>query len=73
MATLCALDLRLNLRMPDVRVYTFGSPRVGNAVFARWFEDVVTVHWRFTHNRDIVPSVPPGYMGFHHVSREVGA
>jgi hypothetical protein len=43
MATLCALDLRLNLRMPDVRVYTFGSPRVGNAVFARWFEDVVTV------------------------------
>lgn len=30
------------------------------------------VHWRFTHNRDIVPSVPPGYMGFYHLSREVG-
>ena len=28
------------------------------------------VHWRFTHNRDIVPSVPPGYMGFYHLSRE---
>ncbi|KAI7835696.1 hypothetical protein COHA_010435 [Chlorella ohadii] len=31
----------------------------------------VYVHWRFTHNRDIVPSVPPGYMGFYHLSREV--
>jgi hypothetical protein len=31
------------------------------------------VHWRFTHNRDIVPSVPPGYMGFYHLSREVNA
>ncbi|KAI3434954.1 hypothetical protein D9Q98_003008 [Chlorella vulgaris] len=71
MATLCALDLRLNLKMPDVRVYTFGSPRVGNLIFAQWFEGVVQVHWRFTHNRDIVPSVPPGYMGFYHVAREV--
>ncbi|EFN56954.1 hypothetical protein CHLNCDRAFT_143513 [Chlorella variabilis] len=71
MATLCALDLRLNLGAPDVRVYSFGSPRVGNQVFAEWFEEVVQVHWRFTHNRDIVPSVPPGYMGFYHVSREV--
>ena len=26
---------------------------------------------RVTHNRDIVPSVPPQYVGFHHVSREV--
>lgn len=26
---------------------------------------------RVTHNRDIVPSVPPQYVGFHHVAREV--
>ena len=43
MATLCALDLRLNLGAPDVRVYSFGSPRVGNQVFAEWFEEVVQV------------------------------
>lgn len=24
-----------------------------------------------THNRDIVPSVPMGYLGFHHVATEV--
>jgi predicted lipase len=46
MATLCALDLRLNLKMPDVRVYTFGSPRVGNLIFAQWFEGVVQVRCR---------------------------
>lgn len=27
--------------------------------------------WRFTHNRDIVPSWPPQWVGFHHLPREV--
>ena len=71
LATLCALDLKINLKLPDVRVVSFGSPRVGNYVFAKWFEQEIGPHWRFTHNRDIVPSVPPGYMGFYHVSQEV--
>lgn len=71
LATLCALDLKLNQGAHDVRLYTYGSPRVGNSVFADWFESQIKVHWRFTHNRDIVPSVPPGYMGFYHLSREV--
>ena len=26
---------------------------------------------RVTHNRDIVPSVPPMWVGFHHVATEV--
>lgn len=71
LATLCALDLHITLGIPDVRVVSFGSPRVGNYVFAKWFEEEIGPHWRFTHNRDIVPSVPPGYMGFYHVAQEV--
>ena len=71
LATLCALDLKISLGLPDVRVVSFGSPRVGNYIFAKWFEQEIGPHWRFTHDRDIVPSVPPGYMGFHHVSQEV--
>lgn len=71
LATLAALDLRVSLGLPDVRVVSFGSPRVGNYIFSKWFEKEIGPHWRFTHNRDIVPSVPPGYMGFHHVSQEV--
>lgn len=71
LATIAALDLRKVVGIPDVRLYTFGSPRVGNYIFARWFQTIVTEHWRFTHNRDIVPSVAPTYMGFWHISREV--
>lgn len=71
LATLAALDLRISLGLPDVRVVSFGSPRVGNYIFSKWFEEEIGPHWRFTHNRDIVPSVPPGYMGFHHVAQEV--
>eukprot|EP00887_Chlorella_sp_A99_P003551 scaffold7.g3551.t1 len=71
MATICAMDIRLNLGASDVRVFTFGSPRVGNSIFAEWFRREIALHYRFTHNRDIVPSVPPSYMGFHHVSREI--
>ena len=26
---------------------------------------------RFTHNRDIVPSLPPMWVGFHHVATEI--
>lgn len=71
LATLCALDLKTTLNLTDVRVVSFGSPRVGNYVFAQWFEREIGPHWRFTHNRDIVPSLPPGYMGFYHVAQEV--
>lgn len=71
LATMAALDLRINLKLPDVRVISFGSPRVGNAVFAKWFDRHVGPHWRFTHNRDIVPSLPPVYMGFRHGAREI--
>ncbi|KIY94593.1 hypothetical protein MNEG_13371 [Monoraphidium neglectum] len=71
LAHLCALDIRARHDPPDLRVLTFGSPRVGNSVFADFFEQHVAESWRFTHGRDIVPSLPPTIMGFRHVSREV--
>ncbi len=43
LATLCAVDVRARLAAPDVRLFTFGSPRVGNAVFAAWVEQQTTV------------------------------
>lgn len=43
MASICALDLKFTLGLKDVRVYTFGSPRVGNSVFATFFDDNVEV------------------------------
>lgn len=71
LAQLAALDLKITYDLPDVKSYTFGAPRLGNSVFSDFFNEHVTEAWRFTHGRDIVPSVPPQLFGFHHVSREV--
>ena len=34
LATICAMDVKFKVGLKDVRLYTFGSPRVGNAEFA---------------------------------------
>ena len=55
---------------PPIRLFTFGSPRVGNAAFASFVERSTSASVRVTHNRDVVPSVPPTWVGFHHVATE---
>lgn len=36
LATICAMDVKFKANLTDVRLYTFGSPRVGNADFAKF-------------------------------------
>ena len=45
-------------------VYTFGSPRVGNAAFAA--ELPRESHYRFVHRDDWVATVPPEFIGYVH-------
>ena len=53
-------------------VRTFGSPRVGDILFAAAYRAVLGDRtWRVTHAHDVVPSVPVRVMGFHHVPTEV--
>ena len=53
-------------------VYTFGSPRVGDGVFAEIYaERLGSKTYRLTHGRDVVPSVPNTLLGFRHVPTEV--
>ncbi|KAJ9521204.1 hypothetical protein QJQ45_022927 [Haematococcus lacustris] len=70
LASLCAMDLKFKLNFTEVRSWTFGSPRVGNLDWQLLFNTHVVESWRFTHNRDVVPSLPPQLIGFHHVARE---
>ena len=75
LATVAAVDVQSRLAGAgldacDVRLFTFGSPRVGNAAFAAFVRNATTTSVRVTHNRDIVPSVPPAWVGFHHVATE---
>ena len=61
---------RARARWSSVR--TFGSPRVGDILFAAAYRAVLGDRtWRVTHAHDVVPSVPVRVMGFHHVPTEV--
>jgi len=69
-ATISAYELAVDHGIPVHAVFTYGSPRVGNAAFARQ-RFTAAGQWRVTHHRDIVPHVPPEHiLGFHHTSTE---
>ena len=56
--------------MPDcqVSVVNYGSPRIGNAAFKEWIEDVENISiWRFAHQDDIITKLPPAFIGYQHV------
>ncbi|KAL6517183.1 hypothetical protein OROHE_017889 [Orobanche hederae] len=76
MAAFCGLDLLLSLGEQNVQVMTFGQPRIGNAAFASYYNQIVTDTIRVTNGHDIVPHLPPYYHYFpqktyHHFAREV--
>ncbi len=53
--------LAASKRKPDA-VYTFGSPKVGDAVFAESVKDIPI--YRIVNNKDIVATVPPSVIPF---------
>ncbi len=65
--------LCLCLLSMQVYVYTYGSPRVGNEDFVRYFKQEIFVSYRFTHALDPTPTIPPQFLGFEHVPQEVCA
>ena len=71
LASLCAVDAAHLFTNVLVRSITFGSPRVGNSAFFNLARNKLNQSWRVTHQRDIVPSLPPLLFGFHHLAREV--
>ena len=70
MASLCAADFASN-NISVSNVYTFGEPRVGNSVFAKYYNSLLPNSWREIHWKDIVPHVPLEWIGFYHEATEV--
>ncbi|CAE7561194.1 unnamed protein product [Symbiodinium natans] len=78
-ANLFALDLsaapehdsarRLPFKDPVV-VYTFGSPRAGNASFRSVYNSLVPQTFRIVASRDVVPTLPPS-IAYRQLGREV--
>jgi len=77
MASLFALDLArpCNAAQEDAPeqlplVYTFGSPRLGNAAFRSIYNVRVPNTFRIVASRDLVPTMPPS-ISYRQVGREV--
>lgn len=66
LATLLALDLAANTAFAHPAVYTYGSPRVGDSLFASTYDQVVTDSYRIANRLDIVPALPPP-LDYEHV------
>jgi len=74
LATHCALDGVLNHNASYDFLYTFGTPRVGDAHFAAFYESKIANHFRVTHHKDPVPAIPETWQteyGYRHIATEV--
>lgn len=56
----------------NVKLYNYGQPRVGDSKYAAFVNKIITEYWRGTHNKDIVPHIPPSKsFGYLHSCREI--
>jgi len=69
LATLAAAGTKALFPQVMVQCTTFGSPRVGNAAFAAYFDAVVDCSERYVNASDKVPKNPT--LGYAHVGGEV--
>nr|MBA3923579.1 lipase family protein [Nostocaceae cyanobacterium] len=61
LATLAAFDLALNVPQlkPQIRLYTYAGPRIGNPNFAQLHSQMVPNSYRISNLADLVPLSPP--------------
>ena len=71
-STVQLLAMELEKKGITVEIYNYGQPRVGDEMYAGFVNTVIKEYWRFTHNKDVVPHVPPiAGFGYLHSCREV--
>ncbi|KAL4461570.1 hypothetical protein ABPG74_016194 [Tetrahymena malaccensis] len=68
-AIFAALELKNYVHVDYI--YNFGQPRVGNKAFAEYIMNQLPQIKRVVHDKDIVPHLPPRFLGFHHESQEI--
>ena len=70
----CAQLIAMEMEKRGIRVklYDYGQPRVGDKKYAAFVRKVLSDYYRTTHNKDLVPHMPPiDGLGYHHSCREV--
>ena len=69
LATLAVAKLRMEEDRTVNGLYTFGSPRVGDRIFARNFNLEFNAAYRIVNNNDVVTRVPGRLMMYSHVGQ----
>jgi len=66
------LAMELERNGIKTKLYNFGQPRVGDNIYAPFVNTIISEYYRITHNKDMVPHVPPtdGF-GYYHSCREI--
>ncbi|KAI9290651.1 alpha/beta-hydrolase, partial [Neoconidiobolus thromboides FSU 785] len=74
-ADLMALRFKYELNIGDnqLRLYTYGSPRVGDPTFARFVNQNGFTVGRFVNANDVVPHLPPEINNYSHHQQELWA
>jgi predicted chitinase len=68
LATLYVLENVKRQLVQSPVICTFASPRVGDSTFVGAFNALGLQSWRFANTSDIVPLLPPQFLGFEHVN-----
>lgn len=69
MANVCAVRCKLSpIPSNPYAIFTFGAPRVGNRKYTSFLK---ATHYRWVNNNDIVPRVPPRWLGYRHMGQEI--
>lgn len=71
------ISLMISLELKKVAInaltYNYGQPRGGDKIFASFVNSKLglTNYYRFVHNKDMVPHVPPLSFGYYHSCTEI--
>lgn len=69
MAAICAGRAKLSsINAIPSGLFTFGSPRIGDR---RYVNYVRLNYYRWVNNNDVVPRVPPSFLGYRHAGQEI--
>ena len=69
----CSQLLAMELEKEGIqtKIYNYGQPRVGDKKYSIFVNTIINEYWRVTHNKDIVPHVPPTELKYLHSCTEI--
>lgn len=69
MAAVCAVRCKISpIPSNPQAIFSYGAPRVGDRTYTSFLK---VKHYRWVNNNDIVPRVPPLWLGYRHMGQEI--